>query len=147
MNTYPECVKLGLCSWRTLPVPPMRPLEQSSHASSLLLDPCAPGVHHLCRRGCSWCILQTPQAFTRSMCRFWGALPVPPMMQLAQFPYAWSLYSTHVLLARTTCADDDEAGAISTRLGPLLNPCTPGAHYLCRQCCSLCSLRTPRAFS
>ena len=73
MDTHPESVKLGLCFWRTLPVPPMLQLVHSSHASSCystrvflarttrtavdaacalfarlepLLDPCAPDVHY-----------------------------------------------------------------------------------------------------
>ena len=37
MGTHPESVKLGLCSWRTLPVPLLLQLVHSSHASSLCL--------------------------------------------------------------------------------------------------------------
>ena len=68
-------------------------------------------------------------------------------MQLIQSPHAPSLSSTRVLLARTTCAADDVAGAISKRLEPVLDPCAPGAHYLCYRLYSLCILQTPRTFT
>ena len=68
-------------------------------------------------------------------------------MQLVQSPHASSLYPTRVLLARTTCAANDAASAIFERLGPLLDPASPGRQDLCRRCCSLCSFRTPRAFT
>ena len=61
----------------------------------------------------------------------WRALPVPLMMKV-QFPHVSSLELILVLLARTICAADDAAGAISAHLKPLLDPCAPGAHYLCR---------------
>ena len=69
------------------------------------------------------------------------------MLQLVSSPHALSLHSTRVLLACTNCAVDDTAGAISERVRPLLDLGFPGRRYLCRRCCSLCSLRTPRAFT
>ena len=80
------------------------------------------------------------------MC-FWRALPESRMMQLVQSPNASSIYLTRVLLAGTNCATDAEACAISERLGPLLDSGSPGGYELSRRCCSLCSLRTPRAFT
>ena len=107
VDIHPESVELGLCSWRTLPVPPMLQPVHSSHASSIysthallarttrtavdapcalfarlepLFDACAPGTHslyRLYRRLCSLCILCTSRALTRPVC-FWRALLVPP---------------------------------------------------------------------
>ena len=68
-------------------------------------------------------------------------------MHLVQYPHTSSLYSIRVLLGRTTYVVDDADCAISARLEPLLDPCTFGAHYLCRRLFSLCNLRTPRAFT
>ena len=139
----------------------------------MLSSACAPGAHHLCHRCYSLCTLRTPQAFTRPVCS-WCALLVPPLMQLVHSSHASSLYSTRVLLARTTCTavdaacalserlgplldpgflagkdfpDDATACAVSKRLGPLLDPGFPGRHDLPRRCYSLCSLRMPRAFT
>ena len=50
-------------------------------------------------------------------------------MKLVQSSDASSLYSTRVLLARTTRTAVDAACAIFARLVPLLDPCAPGAHY------------------
>ena len=144
MDTHPKFVKLGLCSWRKLPVPPMLQLVQSLHASSLfltrvllgyitcaiddaacaifarlepLLDPCAPGAHYLCPLRCSLCSPHTPRAFTRPAWS-WRALPVSLMLQLVQSPNALSIYSTRVLLAGAKCPADAAACAVSERLGP-----------------------------
>ena len=68
-------------------------------------------------------------------------------MQRVQSSYASSLYSTRVLLARTTRTAVDAACPIFARLEPLLDPCAPGAHYSYRRWCSLCNLCTPRAFA
>ena len=139
-----------------------------------LLDPCAPVVHYLCRRQCSWCNLRTPRvftqpmfswvrndlyrrccswctlrmprAFTQSVCS-WRALPVPPMLQLLQSPNATGLYSAQVPLVDTNSAAGVAAGAVSARLEYLLDPGSSGRHYLCRRYCSWCSLRTPRTFT
>ena len=40
MDTHPESVKLGLCSWRTLPVPAMLQLVALFAGLEPLLDPC-----------------------------------------------------------------------------------------------------------
>ena len=85
MDTRPKSVKLGLCSWRTLPVLSMLQLVHSSHALKL--------------------------------------------------------YSTRVLLARTTRTAVNESCAMSERLGPVLDPRLP------RRCYRVCSLRTPRVFT
>ena len=69
------------------------------------------------------------------------------MLQLVSSPHALSLHSTRVLLACTNCAVDDTAGAISERVRPLLDLGFPCRRYLCRRCCSLSSLRTPRALT
>ena len=69
------------------------------------------------------------------------------MAQLVQSLNASGLYSTRILLAGTNRAADVAACAVSERLGPLLGPGSPGRYELCRQCCSLCSLRTPRALT
>ena len=69
------------------------------------------------------------------------------MIQLVRSPHASSLYSTHALLVRTTCAVDDVADAISARHELLLDPYAPGAHYLCDRWCSWCNLYTPRLFA
>ena len=59
--------------------------------------------------------------FTRPVCS-WCTLLVPPLMQLVQSSHASSLYSTRVLLERTTCTTVDAACAIFERLGPFLDP-------------------------
>ena len=51
----------------------------------------------------------------------WCKLPVPPLMQLVQSSY---LYSTRVLLARTTRTTVDAACAIFARLESLLDLCS-----------------------
>ena len=51
----------------------------------------------------------------------------------AIFAHASGLYSTRVLLARTTRTAVDAACALFARLESLLDPCTPGAHYLYRR--------------
>ena len=53
----------------------------------------------------------------------WRALLVPPLMQLVHSSNASSLYSTRVLLARTTRIAVHAACAIFARLEPLLDPC------------------------
>ena len=68
-------------------------------------------------------------------------------MQLVHSPHASGLYSTRVLLTRTTCTADDAPCIISVRIGPLLVPYPPCRHELSRQWYSLCSLWTPRAFT
>ena len=150
MDTHPESAKLGLCSWCTQPVPTLMQLVQSSHASSLystrvllapttrttvdaacaiftrlepLLDPCAPGVHYSYRRWCSLCNLCTPRASTRPVCS-WRAVLVPLLMQPVHSSYASSLYSTRVLLVRTTRTAVNVACALFERLEPLLDPCS-----------------------
>ena len=119
---HPEPVKLGLCSWHTLAVPPMLQLAQSSHASSLystrvllarttctavdaacaifarlkpLLDPWAPGVDYLFPRWYSLCTLRIPQTLTKPVCS-WRELLVPPFMQLVYSSNVLGLYSTRV---------------------------------------------------
>ena len=67
------------------------------------------------------------------------ALLVAPMLQLVQSPTASGPYSARVLLVGTNCAADAAACVGSERLGPLLDPGSPGRHELCRQCFSLCS--------
>ena len=114
-----------------------------THTSSLLSSACAPGAHYPCHRWYSLCNLHTPRAFTRPVCS-WRTLLVPPLMQLVQSPHASSLYSTRVLLARTTRTAVVAVCAFYARLEPLLDPCAPGAHYSYRHWCSLCSLGTPR---
>ena len=94
-----------------------------------LLDPCAPGAHNLYRRCCSLCNLRTPRPFTRPVCS-WRAQLVPLMVQLVQSPHASGFYLIRVLLARTTCIADDVACAIFERLGPLVDPCAPGAQLV-----------------
>ena len=69
------------------------------------------------------------------------------MLQLVHSLHTSSFYSTRVLLTRFTRTAVDAACTISARLEPLLDPRGPGAYYLCHQCCSLCTLRTPRAFT
>ena len=69
------------------------------------------------------------------------------MLQLVQSLHAWSVYSTRVFLGRTTCAADDAACAVPECRGPLLDPGSPGRHELSRRCCSMCSVRTPRALT
>ena len=86
-----------------------------------LLHPCVPGAHYSYRRRCSLCTLHAPRAFTRPVSS-WRALFVPPLMQLVQSSYASSLYSTRVLLARTTRTAVDAACALFEHLGPLLDP-------------------------
>ena len=138
MDTHPGFAKLDLCSWRTLPVPPLMQLVQSSYASSLhsthvllvrttctgddtagviypclelLLDQYASGRPKLCRRCCS--------AISERL----GRLLDPG------------------LLASRNCAAGAAASAVSERLGPLLDPNSPGRHELCRRCCGFCSSR------
>ena len=145
-----------VCSWRAQFVPLMMQLVRSPHASGFystrvllarttciaddaawaisarlepLLDPCALGAHNLYRRCCSLCNLRTPRPFTRPVCS-WRAQLVPLMMQLVQSPHASGFYLIRVLLARTTCIADDVACAIFERLGPLLDPCAPGAQLV-----------------
>ena len=143
MEPHHKFVKLSLCSWHTLPVPPMIQLAQLSHASSLnsirvllprttcaaddaagaisarlesLLDLCSPGRHELCHQYCSLYSLQTPRAFTRpGFC--WQARMVPLIMKLVQFLNASGLYSTRVLLVGTNCATNFVACTASKRLG------------------------------
>ena len=117
-----------------------------THTPSFLSLARAPDAHYLCHRCCSFRTLRTPRDFTRPVCS-WRALLVPPMMQLVQSPHVSSLHSTHVVLAHTTCVTDVAAYALSARLKPLLDPYTPGAHYLYRQCYRLFYLRTFRAFT
>ena len=50
-------------------------------------------------------------------------------MQLVHSLHASSLYSTRVLVARTTRTAVDAACALFARLEPLPDPCAPGAHY------------------
>ena len=111
-----------------------------------LLDSCASGARYLCHRWSSWCNFRAPRAFSRSMYS-WRTLPVLLMVQLVQSPNTSGLYLTRVLLMRGACAADTAACAVSERLGPLLNPGFPGAHYMCRRFCSFCSLCTPQAFT
>ena len=132
-----------MCFLCTLPVPSMIQLVKFPHASSVYLTRVG---HYLCRRQCSLYNLRTLRPFTRPVCSS-RALPVSPMLQLVQSPHASRFYSTLVLLARTTCATDDAACTISARLRPLLYPCSPGTPCLCRQCYSLCNLRTPWVFT
>ena len=66
------------------------------------------------------------RAFTPTVCS-WYALPVPPLMQLVHSLHASSLYSTRVLLARTTRTADDVACALFARLEHLVDSCAPGA--------------------
>ena len=87
-----------------------------------------------------------PRTFTQPVCS-WCALFAPPLMQLVQSSHASSVYSTRVLLTRTTRTAVDATCAIFARLEPLLDPCTPGAHYSYRRGCSLWSFRTLRAFA
>ena len=87
-----------------------------------------------------------PESAELGLCS-WCALLVPPLMQPVQSSHASSLYSTRVRLARTTRTAVDAACAIFARLEPLLDPCAPSAHYSYRRWCSLCTLRTPRAFT
>ena len=115
MDTHSAFVKLGLCSWRTLSVPPMTQLVQSSHASSLY------SIRVLLER--ITCAADD------------AGYAISPVL---------SPYSTHVLLARTTSATDDPACAISARVGLLLDPYASWAFYLCHRCGNLCNLRTPR---
>ena len=141
----PRAFTRPVCSWRALLVPPVVQLVQSPHASS----PYSTRVvltRTTCVTDVAACALFTLRAFTRPV-RSRRALLVPPIMQLVQSPHASSLYSTRVLLARSTCTADDAACAISERLGPLLDPSSPCRHELSRRCYSLCSLRTPRAFT
>ena len=86
-----------------------------------LLDPFVSGAHYSYRRWCSLCTLHKPRAFTRPVCS-WRALLVPPLVQLVHSSHASSLYSTRVLLARTTRTAVDVACALFERLGPLLDP-------------------------
>ena len=145
LRTLSEFGKLGLCSWRTLPVPPTMQLMQSSHASSLHSTRAILG-----RTTCAADDAASPiferRAFTRLVC-FWRALPVPSMMHLVQSPLASSLYSTRMFLVHNTCAANAAACTIFSRLEPVLDPCASGAHYVCHRCCNLCSLPTPRAFT
>ena len=69
------------------------------------------------------------------------------MLQLAHSSHASSLFSNHVLLARSTCTAVDEACTFLARLKPLLDLCAPGAHYLYRRLCSLCTFGTSRTFT
>ena len=69
------------------------------------------------------------------------------MLQLVHSLHASSLCWTRVLLVRTTCTADDAACTFSARLRPLLDACASDAHYLYRRCCTLCNLRTHRAFT
>ena len=137
------------------------------------LDPRGPGAHYLCHQCCRSCTLRTPRALTQPVCS-WRGLLVPPMIQLVQSPQASSLNSTRTLLARTTCTPmlqlvqssnasgfyftrfllagtnclaDATACAVSESLGSLLDPGSPCKHKLSHRCYSLCSLRTPRAFT
>ena len=111
-----------------------------------LLDPRGFGAHYLCHRCCSLCTLRTPRAFTRTVCS-WRALLVPLMMQLVQSLNTSGLYSTRVPLAGTVCPADTTACAISKHLEPLFDPRSPCRHELSHRCYSLCSPRTPRAFT
>ena len=112
-----------------------------------LLNPRDLGVHYLYRQCCSWCNLCTPRAFTR-FAWSWRALPVPrTLLQLVQSPKASGLYSIQVLLAGMNCASDAVAYAVFERLGLLLDPGSPGGYKVCWRYCSLCSLRTPWAFT
>ena len=97
-------------------------LAQASwtHTPSLLNTACAFGAHYLCHRCCSLCTLRMLRSFTRLVCS-WRALLVTPMMQFEHSLHASSLYSTRVLLARTTRTVDDAACATSERLGSLLD--------------------------
>ena len=110
MDTNPESVQLGLCSWRTLSMPPMLQLVHSS----------------------------PPRAFTRPVCS-WRALLVPRLMQLVHSSHASSLYSIRVLLVCATCTADDAACALFARLEPFLDSDSLTGTSLSRQCCSLCS--------
>ena len=119
---------LDLYSLRALPVLPMMQLVQSPNASILhytrvflpdtncatdaaacavskrsgpLLDTCTAGANYLYRR----------------------------LMQLVQSPNFSGLYSTRLLLARTTCTANTAARAVSERHRSLLHPCAPGTHY------------------
>ena len=99
-----------------------------THTPNLLSSAYAPGAHYLCHRCCNLRTLHMPRAFSRTMCS-WRALLVPPLMKLVHFWHASSLYSTCVLLARTTCTADYAACALLVRLEPLLDACASGAHY------------------
>ena len=165
MNTHPEFVKLDLCFWRTLPVPPMTQLVQSSHPWTLhstrvllarttcaaddaagaisarfevLFNPCAPGTGHLCHRWYSSTHLEP----LLDQC-------APGAHYLCGRQCMWRNLHTPRAFTRPVCSwralpvrGDDTACAFSKRLGSLLDPRSPGKNELCRQCCGLCSLRT-----
>ena len=103
-----------------------------------LLDPGSPDRHYLPRRCCSLCNLRTPRTFTR-LGFSWQARTVSPMLRLVQSPNSSGLYSTRVHLTGMNCAADAVACAVSERLGPILDPGSPGRHYLSHRYCSLCS--------
>ena len=126
-----------MCFWRAPSLPPMMQFVQSPNAWSLHSTTSC----YLCR-WCSslLCSLRTPRAFTRPGFS-WQARTVPPIPQLVQSPNASDLYSIRVLLAGTNYAADNKACAVSERLGPLLDPGSPGRHELCRRCCSLRTCR------
>ena len=73
-----------------------------------------------------------PESVKLDMCS-WCTLLVPPMLQLVHSSHASSFYSTLVLLGRTTCTVVSAAGALFTRLEPLLDLYAPGVHYLYRR--------------
>ena len=156
MDTHLESAKLGLCSWCTLPVPPLMQLVRSSHASRFYSNrvPLAllvPPLMQLVQSSHASSLYSTHKLLTRTTrttvdaaSRFYStrvplALLVPPLMQLVQSSHASSLYSTHKLLTRTTRTTVDAACAIFARLEPLLDPCAPGAHYSYHRWCSLCN--------
>ena len=110
------------------------------------LNPRGPGRDYLCYRCCSLCSLCTPRAFTQ-LEFVWQALLVPSMLNLGQSLNASGLYSTFVVLAGSTFVADAAACTVSKRLEPILDPRSPGRFDLCRQCCSMSSLSTTRAFT
>ena len=101
---------------------PLMQLVQSSHASSLYSTRVllARTTRNAVDAACAIFARLEP-FFTRPVCS-WSALLVPPLMQLVQTSHASSLYSTRVLLARTTRTAVDAACSIFKRLGPFLDP-------------------------
>ena len=94
MDTHPESGKLGLCSWRALPVPPMLHLVHSLHASIPYSTRVLPARTTRTADDAACAILERLMPLL-DLDSFPGKTALP-MLQLVQSSNASGLYSTQV---------------------------------------------------